>query len=320
MSKSTGLGSRFKLESRRFSDSWLRPDYDMLKKSLKYLSSNQYTLRIMRSKYFNKQLSKKNTYYAIDNNLYNLKYNLINNFYNLGSFGTPVGLSKTSYGFNYLDLLGSKVLNRIKQPIRSYLREKSPYGRNSYVILHQKILSIYLNKKVKYNKVRFLLKPLQLYFRDFFRFNFSLKNINHICRNQLNLININITNSFSSKIKLTRTKKIILNSRILYKQTKLYYNDKSSNIGLFVSFFNNIVCKFYSDIYKDTMSLDQIKKIIKWEFSINSKSLGLSNLDSIGYKNKFISIKNTHLKPTKVKFSNLDIFLKKKTTLNKILI
>jgi hypothetical protein len=89
--------------------------------------------------------------------------------------------------------------------------------------MHQKLLTIYLNQKVKYENVRYFIKPLQIYFRDFVRFSLDLSVINYVSRSQLNLVNYNLYSKFTDKLKITKTKKLILNSRIflikILKQT-----------------------------------------------------------------------------------------------------
>jgi hypothetical protein len=267
-------------------------------------------MRLLRSKYFNKEISKKNNYYALDNNLFNLKYDMLSGFYNLGSFGQHYYQYSNKTENNVFDGIFNNIINRIKQPIRAYLREKSPYMRHNYVLLHQKLLNTYLNKKSKYQRIRFLLKPVGIYFRDFFRFNFNLKNINHICRNQINLINLNIANSFSYKLKITRTKKFILNSRILYKKNFLKNRESFNFFGFFNKFFKTVLVGFYSDISKNNISLDQIKKIIKWEFSLNSK-LSLINKKDLLHKNNlnFASLNNITDLVSNIRFSKNNKFL-----------
>lgn len=310
MSKYGNLTNRFSLEKGRFYDSWKERDYDISRKSLKYITENQYTMRLLRSKYFNKEISKKNNYYALDNNLFNLKYDMLSGFYNLGSFGQHYYQYSNKTENNVFDGIFNNIINRIKQPIRAYLREKSPYMRHNYVLLHQKLLNTYLNKKSKYQRIRFLLKPVGIYFRDFFRFNFNLKNINHICRNQINLINLNIANSFSYKLKITRTKKFILNSRILYKKNFLKNRESFNFFGFFNKFFKTVLVGFYSDISKNNISLDQIKKIIKWEFSLNSK-LSLINKKDLLHKNNlnFASLNNITDLVSNIRFSKNNKFL-----------
>jgi hypothetical protein len=56
MSKYGNLTNRFSLEKGRFYDSWKERDYDISRKSLKYITENQYTMRLLRSKYFNKEI------------------------------------------------------------------------------------------------------------------------------------------------------------------------------------------------------------------------------------------------------------------------
>jgi len=279
--KSSNL--RNKIENIRFNDSWVSNNNDLLRKSLKYLTSNQYTLRLIRSKYHSKELNKMFVYYGKNQNLFNLKYNLLSNFYNFGNFGS----SKTDIKIkeSYLNsIILDNLLNRIKQPLRVFIKEKSPYSRYNYVILHQKLLNIYLNKKIKYNRIRFLIKPIQIYFRDLFRFFFELKNINFITRNQISLINSNIVNKFSNKYKTTKIKKLILNGRIIFKKNiSIYKNYK--NKSLFYIFYKNVIKKFYNSLFSNNLSVNQIKKIIKWEIALGKSSLNKETF--INYKNNF---------------------------------
>lgn len=262
LGKTANVDKRVSVESERFIDSWGEESFDFLRKNLKYLTENQYTLKVMRSKYFNNQLSKNFTFYGLDNNMFNLKYDMLKNFYNLGLFGYQA-YGKGLGNSNLSKYIERSIFDRLKQPLRVYMRERSPYLRNNYVILHQKVLKIYLNKKIKYNRVRFFIKPLQMYFRDFFRFSFDLKNINHVSRNELNLINLNIFSKFNSKHKVSRVKKLILNARILFKKNiNNTYVISKKNLRIF-NFLNTILKNFYNDLTENTLNVDQFKKIIK---------------------------------------------------------
>jgi hypothetical protein len=186
---------------------------------------------------------------------------MLKNFYNMGNFGSK-GSDNFIKNRNFNNFIYSDILNRIKQPIRVYLKEKTPYSRYNYVIIHQKLLNIYLNKKIKYNKIRFLIKPLQMYFRDFFRFMFDLKNINYISRNQINIINLELFSKYSIKYKVSRVKKIILNARILYRKNKKI-SKNNYNFYLFYNFYNYIILNIYNNFFGESLTTNQIKKIIK---------------------------------------------------------
>jgi hypothetical protein len=136
--------------------------------------------------------------------------------------------------------------------------------RFNYVFLHQKILDIYLNYKRKYNRVRFLIKPLQLYFRDFFRYGLDLRQINNITRNELNLVNSQLYGRFVEKINVSNAKKIILNSRIYYKKNIKYTIPNIDNgVGLVKIIYNSLLKPIYSELFKGTVGLFQLKKLLK---------------------------------------------------------
>jgi len=78
---------RESLEMTRFLNSWPINNFSIMKKYLKYITINQYTLRIIRSKYFNKQFNKLFLYYGKNQNIFNSKYNMIENFYPIGLLG-----------------------------------------------------------------------------------------------------------------------------------------------------------------------------------------------------------------------------------------
>jgi hypothetical protein len=177
---------------------------------------------------------------------------MLKNFYNMGNFGSK-GSDNFIKNRNFNNFIYSDILNRIKQPIRVYLKEKTPYSRYNYVIIHQKLLNIYLNKKIKYNK---------MYFRDFFRFMFDLKNINYISRNQINIINLELFSKYSIKYKVSRVKKIILNARILYRKNKKI-SKNNYNFYLFYNFYNYIILNIYNNFFGESLTTNQIKKIIK---------------------------------------------------------
>ena len=95
---------------------------------------------------------------------------------------------------------------------------KSPYEMVNYNFLQQKALSLYINNKKKYEKLRFIVKPLQVFFRDYLNYNTDLSRVNYFHRSDKNLINTNVTNRFNSKVGLTKAKKLILNSRLQYRK------------------------------------------------------------------------------------------------------
>lgn len=187
------------VEKKRFSDSLPATNKNILRKYFKYLTINQYTLKLIRSKYFGMQLSNSSIDVGSGNSAKSLKNSVLRSFYPIGQLGSDKKIKINNSIFN--SWVKEKILDRVKQPIRYYLNEKTPYMRYSYVILHQRLLSTYLNYKKKYNRVRYLIKPLQAYFRDFFRYGLDLKKINYISRNRISMINSEIFSKFYEKKK-----------------------------------------------------------------------------------------------------------------------
>jgi hypothetical protein len=88
-------------------------------------------------------------------------------------------------------------------------------------------------------------------------------------RNNLNIVNSKInTESLKSK-KITKVKKLILNSRVQYgKNIKFFLNKKILNKNNLNGIFKNqIITPTINNLLKNTISIDQLKKLIKWEIA-----------------------------------------------------
>jgi hypothetical protein len=92
----------------------------------------------------------------------------------------------------------------------------------------------------------------------------DLRQINYIARNELNLVNTQLYDRFIEKIKISNTKKIILNSRIYYKKNIKHTIPKiDHNFGFFNKIYSILLKPTYSELFKDTLSIFQLKKLLK---------------------------------------------------------
>jgi len=111
--------------------------------------------------------------------------------------------------------------------------------------------------------VRYFIKPLQFYFRDFIKFGFDLKNINYISRNEINLINYNLNKKLIQKKKLTKIIKLILNSRLLFRKIIIISNNTNKDFFMYKKLMNLVLKPIYLKIQKNTLDYYQLKKILK---------------------------------------------------------
>lgn len=254
-------------EKKRFEDIWQSPE-ELLKKYLKYSTINQYTLRVIRSKYFAKQLATDDIYYGKGNSLPILKKILKDSYYAVGNTGPKFHISGGVSDKYFNNWLYKNIIDRIKQPLRVDKVNRQPFLRYNYNILHQKVLTLYQNYKRKYDKLRHLVKPLQFYFRDYLRYNLDLRDINYMGRNDINLINANIHSKHVEKKKLTQVKKLLLNSRIMYeKDVNVWEKEKLSNSENIGKVGTEIFKSFFGEALKNTLTIEQLKKILKWELA-----------------------------------------------------
>jgi hypothetical protein len=66
------------------------------------------------------------------------------------------------------------------------------------------------------------------------------------------------------KIKISNAKKIILNSRIYYKKNIKYTTPKIDNgFDLVKIIYNSLLKPTYSELFKGTVGLFQLKKLLK---------------------------------------------------------
>jgi hypothetical protein len=89
------------IEKKRFNNSWVGENLNILRKYLKYLTINQYTLKLIRSKYFGTQLSSPYINSGSGNNLVDLRKIFIKNYYPIGQTGSIKNISKNKQNFNF---------------------------------------------------------------------------------------------------------------------------------------------------------------------------------------------------------------------------
>jgi hypothetical protein len=88
------------IEKKRFNNSWVAENVNILRKYLKYLTINQYTLKLIRSKYFGTQLSSQYINNGLGNSLVDLKNIFIKNYYPIGQTGSVKKINKNKKHFN----------------------------------------------------------------------------------------------------------------------------------------------------------------------------------------------------------------------------
>lgn len=141
---------------------------------------------------------------------------------------------------------------------------KSPYEVVNYNFLQQKAFSLYLNNKKKYEKLRFIVKPLQVFFRDYLDYNSDLSKVNYFHRSDKNLINTDVTTRFGSKIGLTKAKKLILNSRLQYR--KILSNWKVSDESVTSNTEKvsaSVIKRAFDKLTVGALTNEQLKRIMK---------------------------------------------------------
>jgi hypothetical protein len=185
---------------------------------LKYATLNQYILKAVRAKMFETKLSSNAVILQRNNKLDEIKNTILNDYYSFNYNGRKNIMPNLTTDSGFSDWLANNLLNRLKQPLRAYKKMNSPYEMVNYNFLQQKALSLYLNNKKKYEKLRFIVKPLQVFFRDYLNHNSDMSKVNYFHRSDKNLINTDITTRFNSKNGLTKAKKLILNSRLQYRK------------------------------------------------------------------------------------------------------
>ena len=94
------INLREMVEKKRFNRSWFANKNNILRKYLKYLTINQYTLKLIRSKYFGTQLTSPKLINGLGNNLENLKKIMVSSYYPIGQIGDVKKIDISNKKFN----------------------------------------------------------------------------------------------------------------------------------------------------------------------------------------------------------------------------